>query len=155
MSSIVLATHTPRSMARHRTQTTRAGADRGGDGRRSGIGEGLGERGGEDAQVGGGAGRDAARPAGRVVDGREEQVEGAGGGDALVGPEHGTRWRRAVPGGGDGAPRVGVTERGVGPGGDADAAGEQRAAPPQVGHVVGVDVGAGTGRRARRRRRVG
>ena len=78
-----------------------AGADGGGDGGRGGVGEGHGERGGEDAEVGGGAGLDAARSAGRVVDGREEEVEGAGGGDALGGAEHGARRRRAVARGGD------------------------------------------------------
>ena len=106
-----------------------------------GGGQRLGERAVEHAQPGRTADGDAAGRAGRVVGGGEEQAEGGGGVDPLVGAEHGSSRRSPIRRRGDGPPRVGVPVRRVGAGGDADAGTDQRPAAPQACVLVDRDIG--------------
>ncbi len=99
-----------------------------------------GQRAVQQAQVGGGADRDPAALAARVLGRGQEQGQRPLRGHGLPHAERGALRRPPLDGGGDGPPRVGVAERGVGAAADGDARLDQAAARVQVGQVAGVDL---------------
>ena len=132
-------------------------ADDGGGHHRGGrVAQHVLQRAGQQAQVGGNAGGDAPGRAGRVVErargtDRAPAAPGSARSGPMTAPLGAVRSRAAaMPCHG-----FGIAERRVAAGRDADAGREQRPAAPEVGEVVGVDVGEVLIAAARRRTTAG